>query len=142
MLSFECSIADEPDDLPAGTIGCIGEVILTQTGFVPTRELVQKQIDEARGRVQRDYYHTGVAYICTAFHLKPNEIDEFTVNEFMDYLAMAEIALGCDIGIPDEKKDQKAQYTEIPDPKTGQILRVPVASQHSPQSRVEIKNGR
>jgi len=142
IQTFQCPIAEEYDDLPAGVIESVGETILAETGFIPTRELVQKQIDAARGRIQKDYYHTGVAYICTAFHLKPSEVDEFTVDEFMDHLAMAEVALGADISIPDQEQEDAVQYREIPDPKTGKILRVPVANQRTKQSKVEIQDGR
>lgn len=139
--SFQCPVADDYDDLPAGIIECVGELILSETGFIPTKDLVQKQIEAARGRIQKDYYHTGVAYIATAFHLKPKEIDELTVDEFMDYLAMAEVALGADIDIPTEQKD-KVQYMDIPDPKTGKIMRVPMTKKHMKQSKVEITDGK
>jgi hypothetical protein len=142
ITEFECPIADDYDDLPAGIIECIGELILAETGFIPTRDLVQKQIDEARGRIQKDYYHTGVAYICTAFHLKPKEVDELTIDEFMDYLAMAEVALGADISIPDPEKANETQYMEMPDPKTGKIMKVPIAKRKGKQSKVEISDGR
>ena len=99
-------------------------------------------LDEAFLAMKKDYYHTGVAYICTAFHIKPSEIDEFTIDEFMNYLAMAEVALGADISIPEQQKENTIQYTEIPDPKTGKTLRVPVANQHGIQSKVKIKDGR
>ena len=128
-IDVDSPIADGYDDLPAGVIECVGETILVETGFVPTRDLVQKQINAARGRIQKDYYHTGVAYICTAFHMKPAEIDELTVEEFMDYLAMAEVSLGVDINIPKEEVQKEVKYQEIKDPKTGKILRVPMANQ-------------
>jgi len=142
FTEFECPIADEYDDLPAGVIECVGEAILAETGFVPTRDLVQKQIDAARGRVQQDYYHTGVAYICTAFHLKPGEVDELTIDEFMNYLAMAEVALGADISIPNPETEDKTQYMEMPDPKTGKIMKVPISKRKGKQSKVETRDGR
>ena len=141
VIDWECPIADDFDDVPAGVIESIGEKILAESGFIPTRDLVQKQIDLARGRVQTDYYYTGVAYICAGFHMKPSEVDALTVGEFMDYLAMAEVALGCDISIPDAEPEQKVRYTEVTDPKTGKVLRVPVANQRGTQSAVDIKEG-
>jgi hypothetical protein len=142
IIDWECPIADDYEDLPAGIIECIGEKILSESGFMPTREFVQKQIDAARKRVSDSYYHTGVAYICTAYHMKPNEVDGLTVEEFMDYLAMAEIALGCDISIPDQKQAKAVQYTEVTDPQTGKALKVPVANQRGKQSKVDITDGR
>lgn len=142
IIDWECPIADDYDDLPAGTIECIGEKILAESGFIPTRDFVQTQIDSARKRVGTGYYYTGVAYICTAFHMKPQEVDNLTLEEFMDYLAMAEVALGCDISIPAEEKEQGIKYTEVADPKTGKMLKVPLANQRGPQSKVEIKDGR
>lgn len=142
IIDWECPIADDYEDLPAGIIECIGEKILSESGFIPTKDLVQKHIDEARKRVGKDYYYTGMAYICTAYHMKPSEIDLLTVDEFMDYLAMAEVALGCDISIPDQEQAQKIQYTEVKDPKTGKMLRVPLANQRGKQSKVEIRDGR
>jgi hypothetical protein len=142
VIDWDCPIADELDDIPAGVIECIGEKILAESGFIPTRDLVQKQIDLARGRVQKDYYNTGVAYICAGFHMKPSEVDMLTIEEFMDYLAMAEVALGCDISIPNARQEQSVKYTEVIDPKTGKTLRVPVANQGSQMSKVEIKDGR
>lgn len=141
VIDWDCPIADDLDDIPAGVIECIGEKVLAESGFIPTRELVQKQIDLARGRVQKDYYHTGVAYICSAFHMKPAEVDILTVEEFMDYLAMAEVALGCDISIPDEKKEQTTRYREVQDPNTGKMIQVPVANPHGQQSKVETPEG-
>lgn len=132
---------EQLDDFPAGVITCISEHILERTGFIPTRDLVQKQIDSARGRIQSDYYATGVAYICAAFHYRPHEVDEFTLEEFMNHLAMAEVALGADISLPQEE-DNSVQYKEIPDPKTGQILRVPIAKPRGPQSQIDIQDGR
>ena len=139
VVDFDCPIADEYDDLPAGVIDAVAETILQETGFIPTRDLVQKQINKARERALKDYYHTGVAYICTAFHYKPSEVDEFTVDEFMDHLVMTEIALGADINIP---KEDGIQYREIPDPKTGKILKVPIASKGAKQSKVDIVDGK
>lgn len=141
VIDFECPIADEYDDLPAGVIEAIGETILEQTGFIPTKDLVQRQIDSARGRIQKDYYHTAVAYICTAFNYKPKEVDDFTIEEFMDHLAMAEVALGADISIPEESKD-KTRYQEVVDPKTGKVIKVPLTNRFGKQSKVEITNGR
>lgn len=136
ITNFHCPIAEEYDDLPAGVIGSIGEVILSETGFISTKELVQKQIDNARYRVRSNYYTTGVAYICSAFHLKPSEVDDLTVDQFMDYLAMAEITLGVDIDIPQTKKDV-VKFQEIVDPRTGKLLKVPIAKQGSKQSKIE-----
>ena len=141
IIDFECPIAEEYEDLPAGVIEAIGETILEQTGFIPTRELVQGQLDAARGRIQKDYYHTGVAYICAAFNYKPKEIDQFTIDEFMDHLVMAEISLGADINIPDPV-GQSVKYQEVMDPKTGKLIRIPLTSKHMKQSKVEIKDGR
>ena len=137
LIDFQCPIADDYDNLPAGVIESVGDMILTDTGFVSTRDLVQKNIDAARSRLSYDYYHTGVAYICAAFHFKTSEVDELTSDEFMDYLAMAEIALSAKIDMPDENATPAVKYTEIPDPKTGQTLRVPRANQRGKQSRVE-----
>ena len=144
VIDWDSPLTEDFDEVPAGTIECIGEKILSESGFMPTREFIQKQLDGARGRLLRSYYSTGVAYICAAFHLKPNEVDELTIEEFMDYLAMAEIALGCDISMPSEEEAQKnnARYTEVIDPQTGKKLRVPVANQRGPQSRVDIQDGR
>lgn len=138
---WECPIADEWDDVPAGTIEAIGETILQETGFIPTKELVQKQIDAARGRIQKDYYHTGVAYICAAFNYKPTEVDEMDIEQFMDHLAMAEVALGADISIPKEET-AGLKYREVIDPKSGKKIKVPVANPHGKQSKVEIQDGR
>jgi len=142
IIDFDCPIADEYDDLPAGIIESIGEVILADTGFIPTKDLVQKQITAARGRVQKDYYHTGVAYICAAFHYKPKDVDDFTVEEFMDHLAMAEVALGVDINIPKAEPKDGIRYREVMDPRSGEMIKVPVANPRGKASRVVTKNAR
>jgi len=143
IVGFICPIATEYEDLPAGVIECIGEMILAETGFVAVPELLQKHIDRARQDLQSDYYRTGAAFICTAFHMKPSDIDEMTVEEFMNYLAMAELTLGSDMSIRSEGSEKQAvKYREVIDPNTGKTLRVPIANQGLKQSKVEIQDGR
>jgi hypothetical protein len=147
VIDFECPIAQTFDDLPAGVIASVADLILVETGFIPTEELVQKQIDAARQRVGRNYYHTAVAHICAVFHYKPHEVDELTIEEFMDLLAMAEaythsVAQGgaIDISLPKEE-EEKIQYQEVVDQRTGRVIRVPMTHKNVKQSKIEILDG-
>ena len=141
MIDFDCPIAKDFDSLPAGVIASVADLILVETGFIPTEELVQKQIDAARGRIQKNYYTAATAHICAAFNYKPHEVDELTIEEFMDLLVMVEIVdRSVNINLPKEE-EEKIQYQEVVDQRTGRVIRVPMTHKNVKQSRIDILDG-
>lgn len=134
LTDFESPGVEDYDDLAAGTIGSLGELILTETGFVAQKELVEKKLNAARQRINENYYYSAVSIICAAFRYRPNEVDDLTLDEFMDLLVMAEKALATDINIhdPDEQP-----MVEVPGP-DGKPIRVPVNTARSMRQKNRI----
>lgn len=128
LVDFQspCSRDGDLDDLPAGTIQCLGELILQETGFVPEKDLVLKHLDKARERVSRDYYTSAVGIICVAFRYRPEEVANLTLEEFMDLLVMAEQTLKANLSIADPNQEEPQPMVEMPNPHGPGTIKIPL----------------
>lgn len=126
----------EYDDLFAGVVWTVAQKILELSGFINEAGAIRDALGQARATVYGDWYEEVKGYVMAAFRVTEEEIDSWTRDKFLRYVARAEIILGREIPVEDPNEQKgKAPVRFITDENGN---RVPVVSKQNLEDRTAI----
>lgn len=126
----------ELDDLYAGAIAAVGTQILENTGFLEDVNHIARQREMAYRRTCYSWFDALKSYIMIYFHKTEDEINNYTLNQFMDYVTRLEHVLGTKFPIGNETEHDPNAPTQFQQLEDG--TRIPVIDRRALENRNPI----